>query len=246
MARAALATLIALSVAALASPVHAQETACAGVGLSFAKPATAEWTEWLGVGGGWGALASQGVGAPSEHAALLVRAGGAVDFELGQIGSELQYGGPVELRLGPWIGADGTFGESPREPLVALEGGLSFDVGQTSQAVWGDFGLRVGAGVMLGRLTPSTVPSGSLTLTWGIRSVLDRYREGGGCVTEHGLEGIDTGPPASDHALASGIRLFVTARVDGEAVYALTLGVEFEPSFFFPPYSLGRWIGSRP
>lgn len=244
MARAALATLVALSVAALAARVDAQETTCAGVGLSFAKPATAEWTEWLGVGGGWGALGSSG--APSEHAALLVRAGGAVDFELARVGSELQYGGPVELRLGPWIGADGTFGESPREPLVALEGGLSFDVGQTSQAVWGDFGLRVGAGVALGRISSGGVPSGSLTLTWGIRSVLDRYRDGGGCVTEHGLEGIDTGPPASEHALASGIRLFVTARVDGEAAYALTLGVELEPSFFFPPYSPGRWIGARP
>ncbi|MFO0686105.1 MAG: hypothetical protein U0234_28850 [Sandaracinus sp.] len=235
---------IALPLLAAAPLASAQdETVCADVALHIAKPATAEWTEWLGIGGGWGTL-----GTPGEHADLVVRAGGAVDFELGQIGSAQQYGGPVELRMGPWVGADGTFGESAREPLVALEGGLSLDVGQTSHAQWGDFALRVGAGVALGSLyaASTTVPSGSITLTWGVRSVPDRYRWGGGCVTERGIEAIDTGAPASEHALASGARLFGTVRVDGDAVYTLLLGIELEPSFFFPPYTDGRWIGAPP
>lgn len=236
--------VIALPVLAVAPLASAQdETVCADVAIHVAKPATAEWTEWLGVGGGWGAI-----GTPGEHADLLVRAGGAVDFELARVGSEQQYGGPVEVRLGPWIGGDGTFGASPREPIVALEGGLSLDVGQTSHAQWGDFALRIGAGVALGSLyaTTTTVPSGSITITWGVRSVLDRYRWGGACVTDHGLTAIDTGPPASDHALASGARLFGTARIDGDGVTSLVLGIELEPSFFFPPYADGRWIGAPP
>lgn len=236
--------LLALLVLLPAPLASAQElTQCADVGLQFAKPAGAEWTEWLGVGGGWGAL-----GTPGEHADVVARAGGAVDFELGQIGDPWQYGGPVELRMGPWICADGTFGESSREPVVALEGGASLDVGQTSHAHWGDFALRIGAGIALGSLyaTSTTVPSGSITLTWGVRWVPDRYRDGGACVTEHGLDLIDTGAPASDHALASGARLFGTVRVDGDAVYTLLFGIELEPSFFFPPYTDGRWIGAPP
>lgn len=239
----AVALVIAIAVSSTPTRASAQEqTVCADVALSVAKPATAEWTEWLGVGGGWGALGTSG-----EHAALDVRAGGAVDFEAFHAGDPMQYGGPVTLRIGPWIGADGTFGESPREPAVAIEGGLSLDLGQTSHAQWGDFALRIGAGVSLAQLRgPSTtLPSGSVTLTWGVRSVPDRYRFGGACVGEDGtLTAIDDGGPANDHALASGVRLFGTARIDGDGIVSLVFGLELEPSFVFPPYSLWRAIGA--
>lgn len=218
-----------------------REEICLDVGLSLAKPAVAEWTYWIGVGGGWGALGEAG-----EHADLVLRAGGGVDFELGRIGDERRYGGPVEIRSGPWVGLDATFGEGVLEPGVALEGGLSLDIGQTSHAQWGDYSLRVGAGAVW--YAAGWRPAGSLTLMWGVRSVLDRYIEGGACVSGdgRGYVSVDEGRPRSDHALASGIRIFGTLRVDGEASYTLIFGVELEPTFFLPPYSGARWIGARP
>ncbi len=235
--------LVVVTAVALPASARAQfvdDEVCAGVALRLAKPAAAEWSEWIGVAGGWGSL-----GSPGEHADLLVRVGGGVDFELAQAGNPQQYGGPVELRMGPWIQADGTFGESPRDPSVALEGGLSFDLGQTSHAQWGDYALRVGAGAIAS--ASGWRPSGSLTIAWGVRSVLDRYVEGGACVgADGGFDSVFEGRPRSDHALASGIRVFATARVDGDAVYSLVIGFELEPTFLFPPYSLPRWIGAPP
>ena len=46
--------------------------------------------------------------------------------------------------------------------------------------------------------------------------------------------------------LAILVNEFGTVRVDGDAVYTLLFGIELEPSFFFPPYTDGRWIGAPP
>lgn len=228
---------IALLSLALLAPLsaHAQsrEGICADVRLGMAKPAVAEWTYWLGAGGGWGAL-----GNLNERAIVDLRLGGGVDFSIAREGSERHYGGPLEVRLGPWIQAATSIDD------VVLEGGAMLDIGQTAHAQWGTFGMRVGIGTR-GDAQGFRV-AGSLTLTYGVRYAPERYSDGGGCVEEDGLHIVDAGREVQDHGFVTGIRLFGTARVDAENVYSLVFGVELEPTFFFPPYeSQGRWIGAR-
>lgn len=231
--------LFALTLAiGLAAPttVQAQEdTICADVALQFARPAVAEWTYWLGAGGGWGAL-----GSLSERAVADLRLGGGVDFSIAREGSDRHYGGPMEVRLGPWVQAATHIDD------VILEGGAMLDVGQTSHASWGTFGMRVGVGAQ-GLDARGFRLAGSLTLTWGVRWAPERYSTGGACVRRDGsLYGIGGGTETQDHGFVSGIRLFGTARVDADEVYSLVFGVEFEPTYFFPPYENDlRWIGAR-
>lgn len=216
------------------SPARAQEAACADVGLSFARPALAEWSDWIGVGGGIARI-----GQPDHSAVFALRVGGGVDFSIARIGSEQRYGGPVEVRSGPWLGAETTFRTS------TLEGGLMLDFGQTAHARWGTFALRVGGGVQL--QDERWAPAGSVTLSWGVRSVLGRYSDGGGCVRANGrTEIVEPGVPRRSHAHASGIRIFGTGRLDGDGHAMLVFGVEIEPTFVLPPYSGGRFIGTRP
>ncbi len=230
-------TLLATTfVAWLVSPALAQgqERTCADIALQFARPAVAEWTYWLGAGGGWDAL-----GHLNERAVADLRLGGGVDFSIAHIGPERQYGGPVEVRLGPWVQAATHLDD------VVLEGGAMLDVGQTSHARWGTFGLRVGVGSQ-GLDARGFRLAGSVTLTYGVRWAPERYSMGGGCVEADGVREEDPGRPTQDHGFVSGIRLFGTARVDADEVYSLVFGVEFEPTFFFPPYENDlRWIGAR-
>ena len=207
---------------------------CADIGLSFSKPAIAEWSYWVG-----GGLAIEQLATPTSAAFFAIRGGASVDFELSQFGREHQYGGRYELRLGPWLGGDTTF----RSGAIEAGGLLSF--GQTYQAVWGTSALRLGGGVAA--RSGQWVPSGSLTLTWGIRSVAGRYFQGGGCVGVNGnLESIDEGGPRHTHAFASGARVFMATRLTGDRDAALLVGIEFEPTFFLPPYSGFKFIGSNP
>ena len=230
-----LSIVLLVSILLVPQPARAQarEGICADVSLLMAKPAVAEWTYWLGAGGGWGAL-----GGVSERAIADLRIGGGVDFSIAREGSESHYGGPAEVRLGPWIQAATSIDD------VVLEGGAMLDVGQTSHAQWGTFGLRVGIGTR-GDAAGFRV-AGSLTLTYGVRYAPERYSSGGGCVEADGLRVVDPGEAMQDHGFVTGIRLFGTARVDADNVYSLVFGVEFEPTFFFPPYeSRGRWVGAR-
>lgn len=212
--------------------VQAQNTVCPDILIGYARPASLEWTYWLGVGGGWHAL-----GRTSEHAVVDLRIGGGFDASVARLGAERQYGGPVELRLGPWIQ-----GSTDIDNTIA-EGGFMFDVGQTSHARWGTFGVRIGAGATFDSHGARQVRSaGSATLTWGIRYAPGRYSDGGACADEQGL---NAGTPTADHGFVTGIRLFGTLRVDETSTYSLVFGVEFEPWFFFPPYrSMARWIGA--
>ncbi len=211
----------------------AQDSVCADVGLSFARPAVAEWTDWIGVGGG-----VTHVGEGDHRAAVALRAGGGVDFSIARFGSEQHYGGQFEMRSGPWLGAETTF------HVTTLEGGLTLDLGQTYHAQWGTFALRVGGGARLE--DDRWAPAGSVTLSWGVRSVLARYSEGGGCVRGDRTDVVDHGTPARTHALASGFRLFGTARLDLDGHAALIFGLELEPTFLAPPYSGGRLLGTHP
>jgi hypothetical protein len=209
------------------APVAAQEGICADVGLDFAKPAKVEWTDWIGAAGG----SDGGTGV------FALRAGLAADFEAGQFGHP-RYGGPQELRIGPWFDAETTFRAG------VLEGGMSMDLGQTEHDPWGDLALRFGGGAT--NVSGAWTPSASVTLTWGVRSVLGRYSEGGGCVTNHGVDVTDEGAPQRTFAHASGVRLFFTARSDDAGRATFLVGLELEPTFVLPPYSSGRLMGGRP
>ena len=207
---------------------------CADVGLSLAKPAFAEWTRWLGAG-----AAITRVGTPAHDLSFAFRVGAAVDFSVARFGSERQYGGPHELRAGPWLNAETTFFDT----TVVEVGGL-FDLGHTYHARWGTFGMRVGWAAI--HRDDRWRPGGSATLTWGVRSVPARYVTGGACVEGDRLTRVDEGPPRRSLALASGARAFVTGRADADGHAMMTFGIEIEPTFLFPPYSLGRFGGTRP
>ena len=209
-------------VALVPSTAHADLQACADIGLMFARPAKVEWTDWISAGAG-------------SHADL----GGGLGFDVGILrGGGNDAHNRFELRGGPWLAVAATF------PGHAAEAGLSLDLGMTSHAEWGDIALRLGAGEA--DLGGGERLALSATLTYGVRSVLARYSMGGGCVTGHGIEIDEPGRPARWLAHASGVRLFVTARQDVDHRTAIIGGIELEPAFLLPPYSLGRLIGGRP
>lgn len=122
-----------------------------------------------------------------------------------------------ELRLGPWLAFDSV-------DRGLGEGGLSMILTHTRHASFGTFGLRAGAGYGADRATHFVV-----TATGGVRYVPDRV-------------GASSGGTFSK---VTGIRIVATCRqtVDPFQSTALVLGVEFEPSFFLPPYSIEKWLG---
>jgi len=205
---------------------------CAGVGLHFARPALAEWTYWLGGGAG---VARPAMGA--RTGTIAGRLGAGIDFSLARSRS-MPYGGEIELRWGPWLGMDTNLGHE------AVEGGIAFDLGMTSHSPFGNLGVRVGGGA--GDLRERTEPTGSLTLLYGVRSVVARYSSGGGCVEGSRVRVTDPGRPRRTLALASGARLFATVRADRDGNALWLVGIELEPSFFLPPYSLARFGGAEP
>ncbi|WP_438022669.1 hypothetical protein [Sorangium sp. So ce233] len=182
----------------------------------------AEWSWWLAGGGGamLGGASGGGLG--------VLGVGSEMTTGLTSFGSEAMYGGPVELRWGPWFGVltdlDGARGEA----------GLLLSMGQVRHARWGTYALRLGGGLGDDRL--GLTPHLALTLTAGVRHVEGRISERGAC-----------DPPATPapSAFASGLRLFATTRagLGDERAWQLTFGVELEPSFLLPPHSLSKWIG---
>jgi hypothetical protein len=239
MSRHASALLCAGAIACTASTTSAQsdsrrwgtdddptnEEGCISILVIDALPALAEWTWWIGVGGG-----AREVGIPGERGLVALRLGGAVTFPLASVG-EPSYGGPVHLRWGPWIQAETAFDG------VLGEGGLELHLGQERHARWGTFGVRVGAGYGIDET--GTAPHAALTLYWGVHSVPDRYWPRGAC---------DPPRPRATHAFATGFRIFATGRLLFEDArgYALIAGIEIEPTYLFPPISLAKLIGSGP
>lgn len=224
---AGLSTLILLAaddVAAQEIDVRGPIVACPAILLIDAIPANLEWTYWVTGGGGFGATGSK------ERFGVL-GVGLETTTGLGTVGKERQYGGAYEFRSGPWWNI-----VSDLRGMRA-EGGFLLSFGQLLHAQWGTYAVRVGGGLGDDRLGLS--PHFVVTLTGGIRSALERYHERGAC-----------DPKAAPKALsmADTFRLFATARstlAEG-APWQFTFGVEFSPTFFLPPYSLGKWIGSRP
>jgi hypothetical protein len=203
--------------------------ACAGVGLDIAKPAIVEWTTWLGIGSG----------KRDGDRVYAVRAGAAADFELGQIRNPWKLGGDFEVRWGPWIGA-----ESTRETHT-VEGGFSLDFGQTQLATSGTYTARLGVGVDDERRRTM-----SLTILGGVRYVPARHSRGGGCLdgwpSTSNVRISDPGRPRKTIARASGARVFATLREGFDSGKLWLVGIEFEPTWPLPPYSLGKLAGGRP
>lgn len=111
-----------------------------------------------------------------------------------------------------------------------VEGGLLFDVSSRYHASWGTFTMRVGAGY--GSFDERRAPQGSVTVLYGVRSVLSKY---GSRYVPHWYHE------------ASLARLFATHRrgLRGEG-HEWIFGIELSPTFFLPPISWWRLAGGPP
>lgn len=198
--------------------------ACPAILLIDSVPANLEWSYWITGGGG---LDTTGSGKRFG----VIGAGVEGTTQLSTATTQSQYGGPYEFRGGPWWNIVSDFRGA------RAEGGYVLSFGQVQHAQWGTYTVRVGGGMGEDRLGLS--PHFVVTLTGGIRYAGQRYSERGGC---------DAQPGPKSLGMADNFRLFATARstlADG-APWQFTFGVEFSPTFFLPPYSLGKWIGARP
>jgi hypothetical protein len=146
------------------------------------------------------------------------RVGFAIDFELTQMHNPFRFGGgKLELRWGPWI-----MGES-RSDTHYVQAGLALDLGQTRHAQFGTYTLRAGGGIDIdGKRIASVMFLG------GIRYVPDR--------------GDDNQPKV---AFASGGRGFGMLTSDFDGRKSLIVGIEFEPTWVLPPYSLHKLAGAN-
>jgi hypothetical protein len=112
----------------------------------------------------------------------------------------------------------------------SIEGGLLFDVSSRYHASWGTFTLRVGAGY--GSFDARRLPEGSITVLYGVRSVLSKY--GSRHVPRWYNE-------------ASLLRVFGTyRRALREEGQEWIFGIEMSPTFFFPPVTWWRLAGGPP
>jgi hypothetical protein len=135
------------------------------------------------------------------------------------VGNLNQYGGRYELRMGAWAAYDPLW-----EPGGVGEGGVLLLFTQTKHAQWGTFGVRVGAGHGGDHVSHLVI-----TLLGGVRYVPDRSEQ-----REPGR-----------FATATGARIIASFRrtFGREDDGALIVGIELEPRFFLPPYSLFKLGG---
>lgn len=131
------------------------------------------------------------------------------------------YGGPIEVRMGPYAAL-----QIPTDRKASGEGGLTMIFTQVQHASFGSYGLRFGAAYGGDRETDLVA-----TLWGGVRFVPERSGQGSG----------------GTFAKATGVRIVATYRETIEPVKAtaLVFGVEFEPDYFLPPYSLYKWGGKH-
>jgi hypothetical protein len=201
------------------------EVACTGGALAYERPAAVfQVSPWLHAGGGWRS--------DDRGATALFSAGGGVDgtFAVATLfrSPEDDNGGPFQLRAGPWMGL-----ESPLDRLRG-EGGLSLTLKQTRVAWWGTLGLRLGGGY-----STREVPNVVGVLSWGVwgEPQVYSYWDGPWC-------SVPPGPPnPPEVGFASGVRFFVSFRRELHSLPAseVAFGVEFEPTWFLPPYSYQKW-----
>jgi len=181
---------------------------CADGPICSNTAAVLEMAAWLELGGGARI-------APSTASARF-SVGGGVDatFGVANFGHpEYGNGSPFHVRVGPWIGL-----ESPLD-RVRGEGGLSATLGARGSSGFGTFGARLGAGY-----GSAGVPDLVGVLSYGVRYVPGRVR---------------CDPPRTPtFAFASGGRFILAVRKEtaGSEAFEMILGVEFEPTWLWPPH----------
>lgn len=205
---------------AVDGPIHA----CIALLLRDSTPADLEWSYWIAGGGGYR------FGDDGKTSLGVLGVGTEATAQVATF-SPNRYGGAFEFRTGPWWGVVSDFSG------MRAEGGMLLSFGQVSHAQWGTYALRLGGGMGddgLG-LSPHVVA----TVTGGIRYAGARYTERGAC---------DPKPTPKEVSFVSNVRLFATARatIEADRPWQLTFGLELDPTFFLPPYSLGKWIGAPP
>lgn len=170
-----------------------------------------------------------GWGAGQERQYRLVRdiawlsAGFDVTAPVSFLGSP--YGGPIEIRLGPWGALELPMGRNP-----AAEGGLTLVATQVRHASFGTYGVRFGVGHGAGDVNgPVTYLTG--TLFGGVRYVPAR--------TGRVQTGLFT--------KATGLRITATWLRDIQPIETegFLIGVEFEPEWLLPPYEPRKWGGAH-
>jgi hypothetical protein len=131
------------------------------------------------------------------------------------------YGGAWEVRTGSWLAFN-----APTDGGASGEGGLTLIFTQTRHASFGTFAVRVGAGYGGDRETHVTA-----TFWGGVRYIPARAGQAA------------PGPLSK----VTGCRIVATVRriVDPFQSEAILLGVEFDPDWFLPPYSLHKWGGKH-
>lgn len=212
---------LALSLATVSPASHAP--ACIDLAVVDTQPARLELGPWLQVGGK--PRGARGTSASTWS----LGAGLELTHNVARFGRR-DYGGAHELRLGPWLGVES---DTTR---ARLEAGLSLVLTQEQHAQWGTMGLRLGGGVDdLGRA------HGVGVLSYGVRRVPGRVQATRGPC--------DPVPPPPDFAMASGARLYVALRqgLQASAVSAgpeVSFGIELDPTWLLPPYSLNKWAGA--
>jgi hypothetical protein len=167
---------------------------------------------------GWAAGAAWQRGAP--EARFLFNLGLDATTRISTFYSWLR-GSPVELRLGPWAELS-----LPCDVRPFAEAGLSLVATQVTHASWGTYGVRLGAG------SGPDVGRHLVVTAWGgVRYVpARRERE-----------------PSGRFSKATGVRIIGTYRagLDGREPGSLLFGVELEPDYVLPPYSIEKWIGAH-
>ncbi|MGZ3455069.1 MAG: hypothetical protein ACXVEF_36030 [Polyangiales bacterium] len=137
--------------------------------------------------------------------------------------------GDAEIRGGIW-GLGTITGVSDQGALI--EGGVEVIDGGGYHASWGTFDLRVGAGY--GSFTGSRSAHGVVTLGYGVRSDLSRYRW-----WRHRPRWPES------YGEASIARLVFTVRRTSDTSEIL-IGMELSPTFFLPPVTWWRIAGGPP
>lgn len=185
-------------------------------GRAHAGPATFEWTAWIGAGVGVAKQLEE-----DRSTVFGFRVGAAFDLDVVQIYNPWHYGGKFDIRCGPWI-----VGEA-RPDAQYIAGGLALDLGQTRHASFGTYTLRFGGGYdFTGHNNIA-----QFSFLGGVRYVPRRFSSSD---DDHGHPSV---------AFASGIRMFGTLTSDFGGSSSLVIGIELEPTWAIPPYSLHKLGG---
>lgn len=184
-------------------------------GEARAQSTDSEIAPWLGWAAGWDWKDGRQRDVTFLHLGL--DATGMVS----RPGNPIGYGGDLELRMGPWVAF-----QAPTGRGGSGEGGLTMILTQTEHASYGTFAVRFGGGYGGDHESYFTA-----TLWGGVRYVPARAGQdsGGGFVK------------------ATGVRIAATYRkiAAPEPSDVLAFGIEFEPDYFLPPYSLFKWGGKH-